>query len=267
MRKFHILLILTTVFVAFESCTKVPITGRRQTNLLPETELMAMALTNYNQVLSESRLITTGANADQVKQAGARISKVVTEYMNSHGYAKRVADYNWQFNVIDDPTVNAWCMPGGKVAFYSGILPICKDENGIAVVMGHEIAHAIARHGNERMSQGLLLQLGGVALDVATSTKPNETRQLFQLAYGVGANVGVMLPFSRKHESEADKMGLIFMAMAGYNPKEAPIFWERMNQLGGSRPPEFLSTHPNPEKRIAELNKNMAEAMKYYKPR
>lgn len=150
-----------------------------ETNLLPETELMAMALTNYNQVLSESRLITTGANADQVKQAGARISKVVTEYMNSHGYAKRVADYNWQFNVIDDPTVNAWRMPGGKVAFYSGILPICKDENGIAVVMGHEIAHAIARHGNERMSQGLLLQLGGVALDVATSTKPNEHANCF----------------------------------------------------------------------------------------
>ncbi len=157
-------------------------------------------------------------------------------------------------------------MPGGKVAFYTGILPVCKDETGIAVVMGHEIAHAIARHGNERMSQGLLLQLGGVALDVATTTKPEETRQLFQLAYGIGANVGVMLPYSRKHESEADRMGLIFMAMAGYDPNQAPLFWERMSKLGGNKPPMLLSTHPSDEKRIADLKKYMPEALQYYKP-
>ena len=252
-------------FVLFQNCTRVPITGRRQTNLLPENELMAMALTNYNQVLAESKVETTGVNADHVKKVGARISKAVTDYMNSHGYSKRVANYSWQFSVIDDPTINAWCMPGGKVAFYTGILPICKDETGIAVVMGHEIAHAIARHGNERMSQGLLLQLGGVALDVATSTKPEETRQLFQLAYGVGANVGVMLPYSRKHESEADRMGLVFMAMAGYDPNQAPLFWERMSKLGGSKPPMILSTHPSDEKRIVDLKKNMPEALKYYK--
>ncbi|MCB9251003.1 MAG: M48 family metallopeptidase [Flavobacteriales bacterium] len=256
---------LLSVFL-LETCTRVPITGRRQTNLLPETELMAMALTNYNQVLSESKIISTGANATSVKNAGERISSAVTKYMNSHGYSKRIANYQWQFNLIDDPTVNAWCMPGGKVAFYTGILPICADENGVAVVMGHEIAHAIARHGNERMSQGLLLEMGGVALDVATMTKPDQTRQLFQLAYGVGANLGVMLPFSRKHESEADRMGLIFMAMAGYDPHEAPKFWERMSALGGSRPPQILSTHPDPEKRVEAMNKNMAEAMKYYKP-
>lgn len=266
MKKNQILLFFIISFSVFQSCVKVPITGRRQTNLLPETDLMAMALTNYNQVLSESKVETTGVNAENVKRVGERISKSVTDYMNSHGFSKRVANYSWQFSVIDDPTINAWCMPGGKVAFYTGILPLCKDENGIAAVMGHEIAHAIARHGNERMSQGLLLQLGGVALDVATSTKPEETRQLFQLAYGVGANVGVMLPYSRKHESEADRMGLVFMAMAGYDPNQAPLFWERMSKLGGSKPPMILSTHPSDEKRIIDLKKNMPEAMKYYKP-
>ncbi|NUM31507.1 MAG: M48 family metallopeptidase [Bacteroidetes bacterium] len=248
------------------SCVKVPITGRRQTNLLPEVNLMSMALTNYNQILTSSKVVSSGANAESVKKVGEKISKAVTSYMNSHGYSKRVANYKWEFNLIENPTVNAWCMPGGKVAFYTGILPICKDESGIAVVMGHEIAHAIARHGNERMSQLLLVQLGGITLDVATSTKPNETRQLFQLAYGVGSTLGIMLPYSRKHESEADRMGIIFMAMAGYNPQEAPAFWERMKNAGGAKVPELLSTHPNPENRIKQLNKYMSEALKYYKP-
>jgi len=260
-----ILFTITTMMVV-QSCTKVPITGRRQTNLLPETDLMAMALTSYNEVLSTSKVVTTGANAASVQRVGERIAQSVTKYMNANGYASRVANYKWQFTVIDDPTINAWCMPGGKVAVYTGILPVCQDENGIAVVMGHEISHAIARHGNERMSQGLILQMGGVALDVATMNKPEETRQLFQLAYGVGANVGVLLPYSRKHESEADQMGLIFMAMAGYNPNEAPKFWDRMSKLGGSKPPALLSTHPTDEKRIADLKKHMPEALKYYKP-
>jgi predicted Zn-dependent protease len=266
MKNIKIILTSLTIVLLFNSCTRVPITGRRQTNLLPESDLMAMALTNYNQVLTESKLVTTGANAESIKRVGERISKAVTVYMNSHGYESRIANYNWQFSLIDNPEVNAWCMPGGKVAFYTGILPICQDDAGIAVVMGHEIAHAIARHGNERMSQGLLLQMGGVALDVATSTKPEETRQLFQLAYGIGANVGVMLPYSRKHESEADRMGLIFMSMAGYHPKEAPLFWQRMSKQGGSKTPVLLSTHPDPEKRVEDMNKNMAEALKYYKP-
>jgi len=266
MKNFRILLILMSSMVLVQSCTKVPITGRRQTNLLPETDLMAMALTDYNQVLSESKVVSSGASAQSVQRIGERIAKAVTTYMNANGYASRVANYNWQFNVIDDPTVNAWCMPGGKVAVYTGILPVAKDEDGLAVIMGHEISHAIARHGNERMSQGIILQMGGVALDVATATKPEETRQLFELAYGVGTNVGIMLPYSRKHESEADRMGLIFMAMAGYNPQAAPQFWERMDKIGGSRPPALLSTHPTNEKRISDLKKNMAEALRYYKP-
>lgn len=263
-RNFSILIFFSVLFNL--SCTKVPITGRKQTNLLPESNLMTMALTNYNQILTTSKVVSGGANAESVKRVGNRISNAVTNYLNSHGYSKRIENYKWEFNLIDDPTVNAWCMPGGKVAFYTGIMPVCRDETGIAVVMGHEIAHAIARHGNERMSQLLLIQLGGITLDVATSTKPNETRQIFQLAYGVGATVGLMLPYSRKHESEADRMGLIFMAMAGYDPHEAPSFWERMSKLGGAKMPELLSTHPNPENRIKSLNKNMSEALKYYKP-
>lgn len=267
MKKINLYVFIIVLSILGITCTKVPITGRKQTNLLPESNLMSMALTNYNQILGSSKVINTGTNAEMVRNVGERISVTVTEYLNSHGYASRIKDYKWQFNLIDDPTVNAWCMPGGKVAFYSGIIPVCKDETGIAVVMGHEIAHAIARHGNERMSQLLMLQLGGIALDVATSTKPEETRKLFQIAYGVGASVGVMLPYSRKHESEADRMGLIFMAMAGYDPHEAPAFWERMNKAGGAKVPELLSTHPNPQNRIKSLNKNMSEAMKYYKPR
>ncbi|MFM9944539.1 MAG: M48 family metallopeptidase [Bacteroidia bacterium] len=266
MKKVTSILVLLSVIILFQSCSKVPITGRRQTHLLPEKDLMAMALTSYNEVLAQSKVVNTGANAESVRRVGEKIAKSVSEYMNANGYSKRIANYNWEFKVIDDPTVNAWCMPGGKVVFYTGILSVCKDEAGIAVVMGHEIAHAMARHGNERMSQGLLLQLGGVALDVATVRKPEETRQLFQLAYGVGANLGVMLPYSRKHESEADRMGLVFMAMAGYDPKQAPLFWERMSKLGASKPPLLLSTHPSDEKRINDLNKNMPEALKYYKP-
>jgi predicted Zn-dependent protease len=175
-----------------------------------------------------------------------------------------VEGYKWEFNLVQDDLVNAWCMPGGKVVVYTGILPYTKTEAGLAAVMGHEVAHAIARHGNERMSQQLALQMGGVALDVAMMNQPNETRALFQSAYGFGAGVGVVLPFSRKHELEADKLGLFFMAKAGYDPKEAIDFWKRMAALGGEKPPQWLSTHPSDETRVTELTRALPEAMKYY---
>lgn len=246
------------------ACAKVPITGRKQLKLLPESELVAMSLTSYNQFLNENDVIKNSADANRVKNAGERISKAVTKYLQDNDYADRVEGYNWEFNLVNDKTMNAWCMPGGKVVFYSGILPVCQDETGIAVVMGHEIAHAIARHGNERMSQGLAQQLGGIALAVAVADKPQETQQLFGIAYGLGSQFGVMLPFSRKHESEADEMGLYFMAMAGYDPKAAPAFWERMEKSNGTNVPEFLSTHPNPETRAANLKKWMPKAETYY---
>jgi predicted Zn-dependent protease len=201
-----------------------------------------------------------------VKRVGANIQKAVEEYMAQNNWSGHLQGYDWDFNLIEADVVNAWCMPGGKVAFYTGIMPVCQDEAGVAVVMGHEVAHAIANHGAERMSQGLVQQMGGVALDVALSSKPGETREMFGMAYGLAYNFGAMLPFSRLHESEADKMGLIFMAMAGYDPSEAPKFWERMAAAsGGGAPPEFMSTHPSHETRIKDLNDQIPEAMKYYK--
>ncbi len=253
--------LISTILYA---CVRVPMTGRRQLNLLPESDLVAMSLTEYKNFLNENNVVNSGPNQEAIQRVGDRISSAVETYLESTKYAKRVKNYNWEFNLVQDPTMNAWCMPGGKVVFYTGILPVCESDAGIAVVMGHEIAHAIARHGNERMSQQMAIALGGVALDVAVSDKPEETRNLYNLAYGIGSTVGVMLPYSRLHESEADKLGLMFMAMAGYDPQEAPRFWERMESLGSLRPPEFLSTHPNPDTRIADLEAQMPKAMELY---
>lgn len=249
------------------SCAKVPITGRRQLNMLPESQLMALSLTEYKSFLNTHKTLAsnTSDDAKTIATVGNKIAAAVTTYLKKHQQSKRIKDFKWEFNLVEDNTVNAWCMPGGKVVFYTGILPITKDEKGIAVVMGHEIAHAIARHGNERMSQGLALQGGGIALSLALADKPELTQSLFQQAYGLGGQLG-MLKYSRSHESEADKMGLVFMAMAGYDPREAVEFWKRMAAQGGQKPPEFLSTHPSDDTRIKDLEAFMPEALKYYKP-
>ncbi len=249
------------------SCNTVPLTGRRQLNLLPGSQMLSLSNDQYGEVLSQSQVIKGTKDAQMVQAVGARIKDAVEKYLRDNNQSDLIEGYEWEFNLLQDDQVNAWCMPGGKVAFYSGIIPICQDENGIAVVMGHEVAHAIARHGNERMSQGMVQELGGVALSVALSEKPAETQALYMQAYGIGTQVGVILPFSRTHESEADRLGLIFMAMAGYDPAGAPEFWKRMAAQGGQAPPEFLSTHPSNETRIRNLNKWMAEAMKYYQPK
>ncbi len=258
----YVLLLATII-----ACSKVPITGRKQVNLIPETELISMSLTEYASFLKTN---PPAGNHDQntimVKQIGNKIQQAVTKYMSQNKLSSRLAGYKWEFNLVNDPMINAWCMPGGKVVVYSGLLGVTQNENALAIVMGHEIAHAVARHGNERMSQGLVTQLGGVALGVALQSKSAETQALFQTAYGVGSTVAVMLPYSRLHETEADKMGLIFAAMAGYDPREAPKFWQRMSAKGGAKPPEILSTHPSDATRISDLNKFMPQAMKYYKP-
>lgn len=249
----------------FTACASVPITGRKQLNMLPESQLMSMSLTQYQTFLTENK--TVGANqkdAQLIKNVGSKIANAVEQYLEQNGQSKRIANYTWEFNLVDDPTVNAWCMSGGKVVFYTGILPITQTETGIAVVMGHEIAHAIARHGNERMSQALAVQAGGIGLGVALDQKPDLTKNLLLQSFGVGSQVG-MLKFSRTHESEADKMGLVFMAMAGYDPQEALNFWKRMAANGASNTPEFLSTHPSDETRIRDLEEFMPEALKYYK--
>lgn len=249
----------------FQACSVVPLTGRKQLSLLPESQMISMSLTNYDEFLKSNTLSTDKANSDMVKKVGSDIAAAVTKYLADNNLSSQLDGYKWEFNLVkNDTTQNAWCMSGGKVVVYSGILPLTKDINGLAVVLSHEIAHAVARHGNERMSQELLTQLGGLALNEAIKQKPEETQGIFNSAYGIGAQYGVLLPFSREHELEADKLGLIFMAMAGYDPQTAIAFWERMAASGGGKPPEFLSTHPSDATRINRIKSALPEAMKYY---
>ena len=233
--------------------------------LLPETKLIAMANTEYTKFLSANTVLpATDTNVILVRKVGSKISAEITKYMAEQKQSKRLTGYKWEFNVVQSKTVNAWCMPGGKVVVYTGLLPVTKDENGLAVVMGHEIAHAIAQHGNERMSQQLAIQMGGTALAVAMETQPAQTANIFNQVYGVGSTLGA-LAYSRKHEAEADKLGLCFMAMAGYDPNHAVTFWERMSKSGGGGGMEILSTHPSDETRIKEIKAYIPKAMKFYK--
>jgi predicted Zn-dependent protease len=251
--------------IAIVACSKAPITGRSQLHLVPDSEMLSMANQQYTDFLKSNKVSTDQVHTDEVKRVGSRIAGAVEKYLNEHGLSSEVKNYSWQFNLIESDEMNAWCMPGGKVVVYTGLLPVTKDDNGLAVVLGHEIAHAVAKHGSERMSQGLLEQLGGIALSTALSKEPAATQQLAMAAYGAGAEVGVLLPFSRTQESEADHLGLIFMAMAGYNPDEAVTFWERMMAASqGGKPPEILSTHPSDANRIAAIKKLLPEAHKYY---
>jgi predicted Zn-dependent protease len=265
MRKFSLIILLIVAITIIQSCSTIPIIGRRQLNLLPESQLAAMSLTSYQEFLDTNNVISSGENYEMVKSTGRRISASVEQFMSDNDMEDRLKNFNWEYNLVDDPTPNAWAMPGGKIVFYDGIMPLCQNEDGVAVVMGHEIAHAVARHGNERMSQGLFAQLGGMALDVALSEQPEQTRNIFLSAYGLGSQVGVMLPYSRKHEYEADKLGLIFLTMAGYDPEESVRFWERMSALGDATVPEFLSTHPVSKKRVDALKKLLPE-MEQYRP-
>ena len=251
-----------------DACAKVPITGRSQLNLLSENEMMVMSLQAYQEFLGENPPEPpSDPNVQMVRRIGERLAVAATTFLKENGASERVEGFEWTFNVVEDPAVNAWCMPGGRVVVYTGILPVTQDEAGLAVVMGHEIAHAIARHGNERMSQAVAVQGAGMTLDILSSQQPALTRDLLLQSFGIGSQLG-MLAYSRNHESEADKMGLVFMAMAGYDPRVAPRFWERMSQQGGGQaPPEILSTHPSDATRMADLEAYMPEALKYYKPR
>ncbi len=255
---------LSLAIYVVAACQTVPLTGRRQLSLIPSNELLSMSSGQYNDFLRQNALSKDAAATAMVRRAGERIKSAVEQYMRLNNMSDRLEGFNWEFNLVDDKTVNAWCMPGGKVVVYTGILPICQDEKGLAVVMGHEIAHAVAGHGDERMSQGLMATFGQVALQVALSNKRQETQALAMTAFGIGSQLGVLLPFSRKHESEADHIGVIFSSMAGYDPREAPKFWGRMAAAGGASPPEFLSTHPASATRIAQLESWMPEAMEYY---
>lgn len=259
------LIILFGILLLLSGCSEVEITGRKQFNIVPDSTMNSMSFQSYGEFLSTHKLSTNAEQTQMVKRIGGRIQNAVEQYCKTNCIEDRLEGYKWDFNLVDDPNVNAWCMPGGKVVVYTGILPVAQGETGLAVVMGHEIAHAFAKHGAERMTQGLLVQMGGIALSTAMKDRPEQTKNLFMQSYGIGTKLGV-LKYSRTHENEADHLGLVFMAMAGYNPEEAIVFWQRMSvQKTGAQPPEFLSTHPADQTRIQNLKNLLPDAMQYYK--
>jgi predicted Zn-dependent protease len=251
------------------SCSQNALTGKSQFTLLPESELQSMATQEYTTFLSSNKVVSATGNkdAEMVKRVGQRIVAAVNSYYQQNGLSDKLTGYQWEYNLVNDAAVNAWCMPGGKIVVYTGLLPITQNEAALAVVMGHEVSHALLQHGNQRMSQQMGAQAVQQGLAIALSSKPAQTQSLFMSAFGAAAQYGAILPFSRKNELEADDWGLKFAAMAGYNPQEAIPLWQRMEKAGGGqKPPEFMSTHPSEGNRIAQLEKLMPEALKYYKP-
>ena len=259
------LLSLLIGMLLFQSCSLVPLTGRRQLSLVSDADMISTSFVQYDQFLKENKLSTNTAQANMVKRVGGRIQNAVTIYFAQNNLSQELNGFAWEFNLIESEEINAWCMPGGKVVVYSGILPVTQNEIGLAVVIGHEIAHAVAKHSNERMSQALVAQLGGQTLAYALQEKPQQTQDIWMAVFGVGVQVGAVLPYSRLQEGEADQLGLIFMALAGYDPNGAIEFWQRMSQNAGPKPPEFLSTHPSDENRIQKIKSEIKEAIKYYK--
>lgn len=260
--------IFLSLCLLISACTRNAITGRNQLSLVPESTLQAEAVTQYQTFLSQNKVVSSTANkdAEMVKRVGSRIAAAITQYYSEKGLSKELSGYNWQFNLIESPEVNAWCMPGGKVVVYTGLLPVTQNEAGLAIVLGHEITHAVAHHGQERMSEALVAQGIGVGADLFTKGNP-KVNNIFNAIYAPSAQVAVLLPNSREQEYEADHYGLIFAAMAGYNPREAIPLWERMEKLNsGNQTPEILSDHPLDSKRIAKLKSYMNEALKYYHP-
>jgi predicted Zn-dependent protease len=263
----RITLFILTAGILFSGCQTNAVTGKRSLSLVSESEMISMSLTEYDKFLSEHPpLPDNDQRVIMVRRCGMRIQKAVEQFYAQKNASKDLEGFNWTFNVVDENVVNAWCMPGGKVVVYTGLLPVTQDEPSLAIVMGHEIGHAVARHGNKRMSEAMAIQGIGTGLSIALSQKPALTQQIFSQAYGVAGGLAT-LKYSRDDESEADKMGVIFAAMAGYDPEVAITFWGRMASAGnGQAPPQLLSTHPSDETRIRDLKAFMPEAKKYYKP-
>ena len=242
------------VFIVIQSCAPNPFTGKNNLNFVSNSQLFPSAFQQYDAFLKENKVINGTPDAQQVKSVGQKIKAAAEKWLKANGHADYLKDYKWEYNLVDNKEVNAWCMPGGKIVVYTGILPITLDEAGLATVMGHEVSHALANHGAQRMSAAQLQQLGAVGVALTTENQSDENKQLWQQAYGISSQVGVMLPFSRSHESEADRIGLLLMAIAGYNPDAAISFWERMSAIkSGQTQPEFLSTHPADATRIAAI--------------
>lgn len=259
---------LPILFIAmsllFSSCGSVPVTGRKQLNLVSNQEVLTLSLQQYQQFIKSAPISTDKKNTALVQKVGRNIANAVETYLKNNGYADELSSYAWEFNLVKSADVNAFCMPGGKIVVYEGILPYTQDETGLAVVLGHEVAHAVAKHANERMSQQMMTEYGTAAIGTALGGTSAGVQQAAAAAIGLGSQYGILLPYSRKQELEADKLGLIFMAMAGYNPSQAAAFWTRMSQQGSSTP-EFMSTHPSDNTRIQQIEKDLPEAMKYYK--
>ncbi|MBW1649303.1 MAG: M48 family metallopeptidase [Deltaproteobacteria bacterium] len=257
--------VFTPLFILIvAACTTVPVTGRSRVNFIPDATIMGTSFQEYEKFLKENKLSKNVKQTAMVKRVGKNIREAVEKYFTERGMSAEIKGYNWEFNLVEGEDKNAWCMPGGKVVVYEGIMPVAKDKNGLAVVMGHEIAHAVAKHGNERMSQGLLIQTGSALLSAATKNHSAGNRQVFMTAYGIGAQFGFMLPYSRIHEKEADYLGLVFMTIAGYDPNEAVAFWKRMEADGSNKIPEFLSTHPSGATRISEIKAAIPEILSKY---
>ena len=252
MKLSKVLLVFSFIMLVV-ACKTNPFTGEKNLNFVSNSQIFPTSFQQYDQVLAQSQVIRNTTEARTIENVGQRIATAAKRFLDANGYQGYLDEYQWEFTLLADETINAWAMPGGKIAFYSGILPIAQDETGIATIMAHEVAHALADHGAQRMSAQQLQQLGAVVGTVALSGKDEQTQQIFAQAYGMGSELGVMLPFSRSHETEADRIGLTLMALAGYDPAQAPNLWRRMKEAGGAGPPEFLSTHPSPDTRIRNL--------------
>lgn len=261
-RHFHfrkiILLFLSGLLMY--TCSTVPITERKRVNIVSDEEILPASFAQYEGFLKENKLSTDAEKAQEIKTVGKNIADAVDRFMRANGMTKEADSYRWEFNLVEDKTINAWCLPGGKVVFYTGILPVCQNADGIAAVMGHEVAHAFAKHGQERMTSAYGQQLGGLAVALGTSGQSADTQILWNSIYGIGSQVG-MLAYSRTHETEADMLGMVFMTMAGYDPEESIRLWQRMKeQSDGGSPPEFMSTHPSHDTRIENLRKYLPVA-------
>lgn len=262
MKKLLSFLIISATLI-LSSCGSVPITGRKQMLLVSNQEVLTLSLQQYDEFIKGAPLSTDKANTNLVVKVGSRIASAVETYLKNNGYESEIANFSWEFHLVKSDEVNAFCMPGGKIVVYEGILPYTRDETGLAVVLGHEVAHAVAKHANERMSTQVATQYGGAALGMVLDGKSQAVQTIANTVFGLGSQYGVMLPFSRKQELEADELGLVFMAMAGYDPRQAADFWVRMSQSGGSVP-EFMSTHPSDQHRVSDIQKHLPEALKYY---
>lgn len=257
-------LAIIAICLLYSGCGSVPITGRKQLSLVSNQEVLSLSLQQYGDFMKSAPISTDKVNTAMVQRVGRNIANAVETYLNNNGYADQVKEYAWEFNLVKSSDVNAFCMPGGKIVVYEGILPYTQDETGLAVVLGHEVAHAVAKHANERMSNQVATQYGTAAVGAALGGSSAAVQQAAAVALGLGTQYGILLPYSRKQELEADKLGLIFMAMAGYDPSHAAAFWTRMSQQGGSTP-EFMSTHPSDNTRIKQIQKDLPEALKYYR--